>query len=133
MNNYIEISHRLMKTKYQPVLITPRPWSEIEAFYVDLILGGWGLNDLLSLVKYVRQNDLDKKLFAYTSLDKLIITIYNPAEFNRESLHIQYDATKKLYVFKYYPLPYEPIEFERIYSGEVLLEKFQNLLGLLKW
>jgi len=122
-----------MKTKYQPVLITPRLWDEIESFYVDLILEGWELSDLLSLVKYIRQNDLSKKLFAFTSLDKLIITIYNPAEFNRESLHIQYDMVRKLYIFKYYPLPYEPVEFERSYPGEVLLEKFQNLLGYLKW
>jgi hypothetical protein len=120
--------------KYKPSETKSRSWEEIELFYNDLISRGWPLQDMILLVQYIRNDcNLNQKLFACTSLDKLVIGIYNPVELDREALHIHYEKEKKLWNFKYYPYPYHDIEHERNYPGELLVEKFQSYTDMLKW
>ena len=52
---------------------------------------GWKHDKLLELVRHIKSSDLSKRLFAYTSLDKLVISIYDTIEPNREALHISFD------------------------------------------
>ena len=74
------IFDKVMKTlqKYKPQTAKIVPWEEIEERYIDLISQGLKLESILALVQFIRTNQLDKRLFAYTSMAKLIITIYNP-------------------------------------------------------
>jgi len=124
-----------MKTipKYQPSYIKIVPWEEIEKRYVDLISCGWKMESMLNLVKHIKGNNLDKRLFAYTSLDKLIVTIYNPGETGREELRIQFDQHTKRWHFEYYPKPFEPTEMERFYPEEEGINKFCEFIEWLKW
>ncbi|RWY53731.1 hypothetical protein [Mucilaginibacter gilvus] len=109
-------------------------WDKIESRYLNLIEKyGWSLNGMLSLVRFIRSNDLHERLFAYTSLDTLIITIYYPAEWHRETLHIRLDQVTQTWLFQYFPKPYEVVEFERAYPVEQGVEKFANYIKLLKW
>ena len=111
-----------------------KSWDEIEHFYNDLTSRGWPLQDIIKLIQYVNEsNNLRQKLFGCTSLDKLIISIYNPIELDRQALHIQYEKAERLWNFKYCPSPNREVEHERNYPGELLIEKFQDYINLLKW
>src|ERR1700759_4555407 len=93
--------------KYKAVKTKAKPWEEIEYFYNDLISQGWPLKDIIRVIRYIRNHaGLNQKLFACTSLDKLIISTHNPIELNREALHINYEKEKKIWSFKYYSHPY---------------------------
>jgi hypothetical protein len=124
-----------MKTlqKHKPQTAKIVPWEEIEKRYIDLISNGLKLESILALVQFIRTNQLDKRLFAYTSMAKLVITIYNPAEWNRESFHIQFNPHSKKWHFEYYPRPYDPTEAERYYPEEEGINKFCRYIELLKW
>jgi len=120
--------------KYKQIDAKAMSWDEIELFYNDLISHGWPLQGIIPLIQYIKNsNNLSPKLFGCTSFDKLIISIYNPVELDREALHIHYDREKKLWNFKYYPYPYNDVEHERNYSEEFLVERFRNYIDMLKW
>jgi len=112
----------------------PREWEDIRSFYSDLIVKGWPLDDIIPVISYMADDSkLSERIFAYTSLDKLVLSIYYPIEPHRESLHIQFDKSNQLWEFKYYPAPYQPVEHERAYPGNLLLEKFKNYISRLNW
>ena len=120
--------------KYQPSLVEAKSWVEIERFYADLISQGWPLDDIISMIQSIKDDDrLRNKLFACTSLDKLIISIYNPIDLWREAAHIQYNREKELWDFKYYTSQYREPEHQRSYTGELLIEKFRNYVKVLGW
>jgi len=120
--------------KYQPNEVNAMSWEELGHFYTDLISHNWPLQAILPFIEHIKASDhLNQKIFACTSLDKLIISIYNPIELQREAIHIQYDKEMMLWCFKYYPYPYHEPEHERNYPGELLIEKFQNYINLLNW
>ncbi len=54
-------------------------------------------------------------------------------EWNSEALHIEFDVSTRKWYFKYHPKSFEPLEFERAYSEEYGLEKFQNIIKYLNW
>ncbi len=120
--------------KYKSLESNTKSWEEIEHFYNDLISQGWPLEDIIPLIQYIKNHgSLNQKLFACTSLDKLIVSVYNPIQLNREALHIYYEKGEKLWNFRYYSSPYREAEHERNYPGELLVEKFENYIGMLKW
>ena len=73
------------------------------------------------------------RLFAYTSLDNLVIGIYDPMEPDRETLHVKYDNQLQQWLFKYYPKPFEPVEWEKQYPVDKGVEKFDNFIKMIKW
>ena len=110
-----------------------RPWNEIEEHYVDLNNKGWGHDRLLGLVRHIRSSGLQDRLFAFTSVDKLIISIYDPIERDRESLHIDFDRHNQRWDFKYISIPNEKGGFERQYEANLGLEKFDKFISMIKW
>ena len=108
-------------------------WAAIEQHYIDLNNHGWGHNRLLELVRHIKSSDLSKRLFAYTSLDKLIITIYETIEPKREALHIEFDRELQKWSFKYYSKPDKSIEFERQYKADMGIEKFESFIKIINW
>ena len=123
--------HILQKYRPQNAIIVP--WNKIEEHYDDLISYGWRGEPILSLVKFIQTENLDKRLFAYTSMDMLIITIYNPAEWNREALHIEFNNYSRRWHFEYFPKPNEPTEMERYYPEELGITKFCQFIEMLRW
>lgn len=120
--------------KHKPSLVEAKSWDEIEYFYIDLISKGWPLGDILSMIHFIKADaQLSNKLFACTSLDKLIISIYNPIELWREAIHIQYNKEKELWNFRYYPQPHHEPEHERNYPGNLLFDKFRDFVHILGW
>lgn len=109
------------------------PWPKIEAFYEDLVSCGLPFHSLLSLVQFIVNSGLDKRLFAYTSMHKLVITIYDVPEWNREALHIEFNHHTKKVSFQYFAKPFMPIEAERIYAEKDIIAKFNQYINWLKW
>ncbi len=116
-----------------PQIVNTVSWELIERHYTDLIANGWLLEPMLSLIKFIKNNDLDKILFPYTSLDTLVVTIYNPAEWHRESIHIQFKQQSETWHFEYFSRPGEPGKVERYYNSEDGISKFSQYIDYLKW
>lgn len=120
-------------SKYKPQTAKALSWQEIEQKYADLTGIHPEFNPMLLLVKHIASTTLSTRLFAYTSMHKLIISIYNPIEWNREALHVEFDTLVKKWYFWYYSKPKEPIEFERTYSSEKGIEKFDAFIRQINW
>ncbi|HMS66829.1 MAG TPA: hypothetical protein PKD18_01775 [Saprospiraceae bacterium] len=119
--------------KYYPQYTRASSWTDIELWYVELIERGLNFQPVLNLVIFIQSTDLKNRIFAYTSMYKHVVSLYNNIESNNEALHIEFDIHVKKWSFKYYPKPFEPIEFERTYTEEQGLEKFQNIIKYLNW
>jgi hypothetical protein len=119
--------------KYKPWTAKSRPWSEIENHYIDLNNHNWGHQKLLELVRHIIHSDLSGKLFAYTSLDTLKISIYENIEPFREELHVSFNSDKQEWLFQYYAKPNEVSEFTRVYPADTGIEKFDNFIKMVKW
>jgi hypothetical protein len=122
-----------MTLKHKPQITKARPWDEIERHYVDLNKHGWGHDRLLELVRHIKSTGLKDRLFAYTSMDKLVVSIYDPIEWNREALHIEFDRHNQRWNFRYISRLNEKPEFERQYNPELGLEKFDKFVAMIKW
>jgi hypothetical protein len=57
----------------------------------------------------------------------------DPMEWNREALHVEFDGQTQKWLFKYYPKPKEPIEFEQQYTADNGIEKFDNFIKMIRW
>ena len=119
--------------KYKPTYNKSESWEEIQNWYLELIQSGLKFEPMLNLVKYIRHENLSERLFAYTSVHKLVVGIYEEIEWNREALHIEYDIAEKKWFFLYHSKPNQPIEFERCYDAELGIEKFDQFIKLIKW
>jgi hypothetical protein len=119
--------------KYKPHTVNAQSWQDIERNYVDLNNHGWQLDPLLQLVRHVIATRLSDRLFAFTSLDTLVVSIYDPIERDREALHIKFENQSQKWSFKYYPRPNDPVEFERTYIADEGMEKFDNFIKTIKW
>ncbi|WP_295719413.1 hypothetical protein [Mucilaginibacter sp.] len=118
---------------YKPQTAKVVPWEGIEKFYADLVSNGLNFQDMLLLIRFIRNSGLEKKLFGYTSVHKLVITIYDSPEWNREALHIEFNHDIQKFHFAYRPEPYAPVEMERHYPAENISTKFTRYIGWLRW
>ena len=119
--------------KYKPKYNKSKSWLEIENWYVELIEHGLKFEPMLKLIQHIRNSNLNERLFAYTSIHKLVIGIYDEIEWNREALHIEFDTDNRKWFFKYLSKPYEPIEFERTYNEGLGIEKLEQFIKNINW
>jgi len=94
---------------------------------------GFPYESMLALIRFIRKGNLDKKLFAYTSMHNLVVTIYNPAELGRETLHITLNVNNMRWRFEYRPKPFEPSEMIRYCDDDELIVTFYKYINRLKW
>lgn len=119
--------------KYNPQTTKAQLWNDIEAHYINLNEHGWGHDKLPALVKHIISTDLSNRLFAYTSLDKLVISIYEGIHWNREVLYVEFDRTTQKWGFKYFSKPFQDAEFIRQYDADKGIEKFDSFVNMIKW
>ena len=79
----------------------PQDWDYIAALYQDLNNFGWGHEKMLALVQHIISSGASNRLFAYTSLDTLKVSNYEPLEAS-EILRIHFDRRKQLFCFDYF-------------------------------
>ncbi len=94
---------------------------------------------MLALVQHIISSGASARLFAYTSLDTLKVSNYEPLE-DSEILHIHFDRQKQLFCFDYFSsagegklYDKEQPEFHRHYPAEAGTEKFDQFLRWIRW
>lgn len=118
---------------YTPQLTKYVSWEEIEDSYIDLISFGWQIKPMHDLVKHIRNSDHKNRLFAFTSMHKLIVSIYKQIDHNSEALHIEFDQHTRKWSFQYRSKPYDQNVFKRTYNEELGIEKFEQFLEYVNW
>ena len=94
--------------------------------------------EMVRLIKHIKQSGLSNRLFAYTSVDKLVISIYEKLDPLKESLHITYDLNSDKWIFEYYGGPLygqsetNP-EFYRVYEKSKGIEKLNKFIERIGW
>lgn len=114
-------------------MVKPNGWPDVEQFYLELLRQGWNMVAVLELVRHIRSTGLADRLFACISLDKLIVGIYDPIEWQRETLHIEFDGATNTWTFAYYSRPHTMPGFVRKYPVEEGLKKFDQFIEVIKW
>jgi hypothetical protein len=97
-----------IKKPYNYSSFKPHTWESIEEFYAN-IFGGAHLK-MLELVQHIKSSELSKRIFAYTSHDILVISIYENVDRQKESLYINFDLNSKEWHFKYFAVPFKEPE-----------------------
>ncbi|GAB3859191.1 hypothetical protein GCM10028822_35350 [Hymenobacter terrigena] len=117
----------------------PQDWAFIAACYQSLNKQGWRHERMLELVQHIISSGAASRLFAYTSLDTLNVSNYEPLE-DSEILRIHFDRQKQLFCFEYFASAtgsklYDQVqpEFQRWYSSEIGIEKFDQFLRWIRW
>jgi hypothetical protein len=121
------------KNTYTPSLIPSKPWDSIEAFYVSLTKDAFDQQPMVDLVRHIRSAYAANRLYAFTSMHTLIVSVNNPIEFNRDNLRIDYDSRDMTWEFNYLSNPFKPAEFVRRYPAELGIEKFDSLVKMIGW
>jgi len=120
-----------LEAKYQYSSFKSRPWEEIEHFFRTFFDGS--RYKMVELVQHIRSSGLDKRLFAGTSLDWLIISIDDDIVRHKDALQIKYDLEANLWRFEYFAKPFHDAEFVRTYHRDKGIEKFDNFIKLIGW
>lgn len=119
--------------KYKPQLADARSWYDILLHYNELVDINQAFKPLLSLVTFIEGNEIRNRIYAYTSMHKLIVGIYNRIEWNSEALHIEFNIETREWLFLYFSKPTEPKVFEKKYKESEGIEKFKQIIKYLKW
>lgn len=119
------------KRKYQPWNAKAQSWDFIENRYKEDWQGEH--KNLLELVRHIKNSDLNERLFGSTSMDKLVISIYDPIDYRQEALHITFDLWSRKWHFEYVAAPFRESEFVRTYDEEKGIEKFDQFVNLIRW
>lgn len=109
----------------------PQAWEYIE----NRFRTGFGgtHHKMLELVQHIRASGLATRLFGYTSMDKLVISIAEDIDPGKDALHIKYDLNANQWLFEYFATPFKQAEFVRTYPSEKGIEKFDNFLKMIRW
>ena len=88
---------------------------------------------MAELVQHIRTSALATRLYGYSSMDKLVVSIYETIDPRKETLHIKYDLNTYQWHFQYFAKPFEEAEFVRTYPGDKGIEKFDNFVEMIRW
>lgn len=111
-----------------------RSWDDIESNFVDLINNHSFTNKpMLDLIRHIKSTGLSERLFAYTSMHSLVISIYPRIERDSEALFVDFDMHSRKWFFHYNPKPFAPKEFEKQYPEELGIGKFDLFIQLMRW
>lgn len=98
--------------KYRPKNCKAQPWNEIESHF-DTGLGEQHKTNIAELVRHIKSVGFADRLFGIISLNRLVVSIYDPIEWDRETLHIAFDAYKS--EWQAFRVLCNALSFSRIY------------------
>lgn len=109
----------------------PQSWEFIERRF-DQDFGGLD-TPMSGLIQHIRHSGLSVRLFAYSSMDKLVISNDELIDPYKEALHVHFDLFSERWHFCYFAVPFKPAEFERYYPAAIGIEKFDQFLKMIRW
>ena len=116
--------------KYQPWNSKAQTWEYIENRFTE----DWpDHTSMLELIQHTRNSELKNRLFGSTSMDKLVVSIYDPIDYRKESLHITFNLFNSKWKFEYIAMPFDKPEFIRTYDKQLGIEKLENFIKMIKW
>jgi len=121
------------KNTYTPMTASPRPWADIEAFYVSLTESAFDQQPMVDLVRHIRSTYAEGRLHAITSMRTMIVSVNNPIELNRENLRIDYSFDDRTWTFSYFSKPFKPAEFTRRHAAPLGIGKFDRFIENIRW
>ena len=112
------------------------PWDDIEQHYIK-----WfeGLHvEMVTLIRHIKNSGLASRLYAYTSMDKLVVSVNDKLDPHKESLHVTYDLGTSKWIFEYYGGPLygqhkTTPEFYRVYDKDLGIDKFDKFIERIGW
>gem|GEM_PF-984281 len=119
------------KRPYRFYSTQPQSWEFIERRF-EQDFGGL-YTRMGALIQHIRQVGLSDRLFAYSSMDKLVVSNDELIDPYKEALHVHFDLFSGKWHFSYFAVPFKPAEFERYYPAEVGIEKFDQFLKMIRW
>jgi hypothetical protein len=108
-------------------------WDEIIGFYTDRIHEGDDQMPMLEFVLYLKDDSITDRLFAFTDSLRLIISVHNPIEPFRDSLHLEFNSDTDAFLFIYYNKLLEVKPYVAEYKAEKLRDKFNGLIKTARW
>ncbi|QES91051.1 hypothetical protein [Rhizosphaericola mali] len=117
--------------KYKPWAAKAQSWDYIENRYLT-DFGNYHFR-FVELVKHIKSSGLSNRLYGSTSMDKLVISIYEELDYRKEALHITFDLVQEKWHFEYFALPFQTPEFVRTYSADKGIEKLENFIKAINW
>jgi hypothetical protein len=118
-------------SSYNPSLAKPQTWEYIEDRYSKMLGGSHFM--MKKLVLHIRETGLASRLFAYTSMDRLVVSIYENIDHQKEALHITFDLNQNNWHFVYFAIPFKDPEFVRTYPADKGIEKFDKFIRMINW
>ena len=116
--------------KYHPWNAKAQSWEFIENRFEE----DWpDHTSMLKLIQHIRNSELEDKLFGSTSMDKLVVSIYDPVDYRKESLHITFNLFKSEWKFEYIAMPFDNPNFIRTYDEQLGIEKLEKFIKMIKW
>lgn len=120
-----------IRGNYKPIEVPAKSWDYIEDQFEKIHQRDY--SRMVELVQHIKESKLSDRLFAFTSVDVLIVSIYENIEKYREALHVRFDPTRKEWHFKYHAVMFKDPEFERTYPAEKGIEKFDQFVKMIRW
>ncbi|MFL5789448.1 MAG: hypothetical protein ACJ748_15415 [Flavisolibacter sp.] len=90
-------------------------------------------SNILRLIKFIKSSGLSNRVYGVKSLDKLILSKYNPIDVHKEALHINFDPITNKWHFQHYSAPLNDPDFDHKYELHKGIEKFQEFVKMIKW
>lgn len=66
-------------------------------------------------------------------MDKLVLSVYDPIDYQKEALHITFNINTNTWTFNYIALPFSDPEFVRTYSANKGIEKLDKFIKMINW
>jgi hypothetical protein len=88
---------------------------------------------MIELIQHIINSGVAGRLFAYSSIDKLVISVYETIDPSKDALHITFDLVADKWHFVYFAKPFTYPEFDRMYPSAHGIEKFDNFLDMIRW
>ena len=108
------------------MIVPAKTWHDIESSFQDE-------PEMLSLIRHIRTLQPADRLNGIVSLDKLIISIYDPLDTEKEALHVKFDRHAERWDFTYYAVPFKDPEFVRSYERSAGIDKFDSFIKMINW
>jgi hypothetical protein len=119
------------KTPYKYADWPAHSWDKIEENLKSNFLGQF--IKMLDLVQHIKKTGASTRLYGLTSMDKLIVSVYDKIDPYKEALHISYNLPTNKWHFEYRAKPFQDPEFERTYEADIGIQKFDDFLKKVNW
>lgn len=116
-----------------PVRPKPRPWGEILATCSADPNGPWPDLVLVPLLQHIIRTGYSDRLYGYTHWSGLFVTNYPNIVHGKDELAIRPVPPRSSIRFEYSANPLKPVEFAREYAPELVIEKFDSFVAMVRW